>query len=125
MCGVLLTRSTTDINTNAITNSAMKAINHALHAWQSSRVIDRWDETRASANEQRDCKYAGNCANELRDDIKQRVPILHFAKTPKSQSDRWIKMRAGPLAERRENQRDRRAAHRDSRQHASDEFAGE
>ena len=98
--------------------------NHALHARQSSRVIDRgmreW-----FANEQRDCKYAGNCANELRDDIEHRVPILHFSKTPKSKSHRWIKMSTGPFPERREDQSNRSAAHRDPRQHTSCEFAGD
>src|SRR5438094_928250 len=77
------------------------------------------------ANEQRDCKHAGNCPNELCHDIKQRVPIPHFSKTPKSKSDRGIKMRAGSLAEGRENKRNRSAAHCDSRQHASCEFAGD
>ena len=46
------------------------------------------------ASEQRYCKYAANCANELCDDIKYGVPILHLSKTPEGESDRGIKMRA-------------------------------
>src|SRR5437773_3755204 len=82
--------------------------NHALHARQSSRVIDR-GMRECFANEQRDCKYTGNCANELRDDIEHRVPVLHFSKTPKSESNRWIKMCSGPLTERREDEHNRRS----------------
>src|SRR4030095_8084503 len=76
-------------------------------------------------NEQRDCKYAGNSADELRDDIEHRVPILHFSKPPKSQRDRRMKMRAGSLTERRENQSYRSAAHGDPREHSPREFAGD
>src|SRR5262249_38693898 len=78
-----------------------------------------------SANEQRDCEYAGSRANELRDDVKHRIPILHFAETPERKSNRGIEMGAGPLPKRRENKSNRSAAHRDSCQHASCEFAGD
>src|SRR5438874_6253630 len=98
--------------------------NHALHARQSSRVIDR-GMREGFLNEQRDCKYAGNRANELRDDIEYRVPILHFSKTPEGESDRWIKMRARSFSKRRENKSNGSAAHSDPRQHASCEFAGD
>src|SRR5215467_1504497 len=75
------------------------------------------------ASEQRDCKYAGNCANKLSDDVKHGIPVLHLAQTPERESDRGIEMRAGPFSKRRENKSSRSAAHRDSCQRASCEFA--
>src|SRR5262249_53626453 len=77
------------------------------------------------ANDQRDCKYTGNSADELRNDVEDRVPILHFSKTPERESDRGIKMRTGAFSKRRENKSNRSAAHCDSRQRASCEFAGD
>src|SRR5262245_19159334 len=76
-------------------------------------------------NEQRDRKYAGNCAKELREDIEDRIPIFYFSKTPKRQCDRRIKMGARPFTERRENKCDGCAAHSNACEHTTCELAGD
>ena len=58
------TRSTTDIRTNAITNSAMKATITPCMPGKSGHVVDRWMDS-ASRDEQRDRKYAGNCRQRI------------------------------------------------------------
>src|SRR5437016_2892256 len=84
-----------------------------MHNWMGERF----------ANEQRNREYAKNPANELRDDIKHSVPVLHLAEPPKRHRYSWIEVCAGPFPKRRENQRDGRATHRDASQHSAHEFA--
>src|SRR5215813_14721212 len=74
------------------------------------------------ASEQRDCKYAGNPADELCDDIKYGVPILHLSKTPEGESDRGIEVRARSFAQRGKNQRDGSPTHRHPGERPANEF---
>jgi hypothetical protein len=96
---------------------------HATRAWQGSGVIHVWMRQRF-VNKQRNREHASNAANELRDDIKDCVPILHFSKPPKRQRDSGIKVGPGSFAQRRQNQRDCSPTHRNPREHSANEFAG-
>ena len=96
---------------------------HAVWTRQCGNVVHGWMRQRHARDQSHD-EHAGDSSNELRDDIKKSIPVFHFAETPKRQGHGWIKMRAGALAQGREDQRDGCAAHRHSRQHATDKGIG-
>src|SRR6266542_4724516 len=92
---------------------------HAVWTRQRGNIVHGSMRQRHTCNQRHD-QHAADSSNELRDYIKKSVPVFYFAEAPKRECHCRIEMGAGALAQRREDQRNGCAAHRHSRQHATD-----